>query len=780
MKTPLPNSRKNVGAENRLGLGFATSDTRPSMRLVLLLILLIGLLPSAGLAQNVLLDALNPSANAPAADESASEEIPPMQAIEAALGEARSKLEALERGLTLEVDPESEVTAPRVANDSIALLTRLVRVLEQRREAQIRIDALRIGKVAIESGLARNPSEIVADPPPFPIPTFDGVFTAWQKASRQEEQHRNVLKDRRANLESTREREKDLAKERRRLKDVLQGEKDPAEHIRLETEIRATTDRLAIAAQQSALAEQMVASASIEHEIRLSTTRQAQAALDWVESQLEPRPDDLTDSIERLDREKLRTKRSLELASSRLVAAEATLRATEGRAVPSQAEAYGDYTIELSTRRRQLTHRQRIVALHGEHLERLDRMRIAWEHRYKVLGDGLDLEKAPDWREETESEIDRLTRSRRIHEAELAETRLASATLLKRTTEFNPKAPNASRFLQLEFDDLEELVSLYEADLNALDSAIGLEERLRVELLARIKNRDFGERLRGVWAAALSFWTFELTTSEDSPITPGKIVIALAVFFIGLWLARVLRTQLRRTVFPRFGFDHGASSAFASLTFYALLAITFLLALRAVNIPLTAFAVAGGALAIGIGFGSQTVVSNFISGLLLLAERPIRMGDLVEVSGIVGVVESIGLRSTRIRTPDNFHIIVPNASFLESNVVNWTHEDPMLRLRVTVGVAYGSPTRKVEELLVQAAGEHPRCRPSPAPSAVFSDFGDSALLFEIRFWIRYDEQTDRSRIQSDVRYRIDELFAEAGIVIAFPQMDVHLDVADRN
>ena len=164
---------------------------------------------------------------------------------------------------------------------------------------------------------------------------------------------------------------------------------------------------------------------------------------------------------------------------------------------------------------------------------------------------------------------------------------------------------------------------------------------------------------------------------------------------------------------------------------------------------------------------------------MLLAERPIRTGDLVDIGGVVGTVESIGLRSTRIRTPDNFHIIVPNASFLESNVVNWTHEDPMLRLRVKIGVAYGSPTRKVEELLIQAAAEHPRCRNSPTPTAIFSDFGDSALLFEVRFWIRYDEQTDRAGIQSDVRYRIDELFAEAGIIIAFPQLDVHVDVSDR-
>ena len=125
--------------------------------------------------------------------------------------------------------------------------------------------------------------------------------------------------------------------------------------------------------------------------------------------------------------------------------------------------------------------------------------------------------------------------------------------------------------------------------------------------------------------------------------------------------------------------------------FYFLLTVAFLTALRMVQIPLTAFAFVGGALAIGVGFGSQNIVNNFISGIILLVERPIKRSDLVDVGGIFGNVEQIGLRSTRIRTGDNVHIIVPNASFLESNVVNWTHSDPKVRVSVSVGVAYGSP-----------------------------------------------------------------------------------------
>jgi len=723
-----------------------------------------------GHTQNVLLDVLDPNrgSNQEASESSGPSGNDEMLIIENALAEARQRQAALERAR----DAKDEAALPSTA---LELAARLVRVLEQRREAKIQSQNLELGRVAIQTGLARDPSEIVGIPPPFRVPTLDGVLVSWRRAVDQESTHQNVLDDRRANLKLARAQAESLGKERRRLREALQREDEEVARIRGGAELRALEDRLQIAQQQAALAEQRVAIATLEHELKESFTRQATAALTWVESQIAPQDSDLSDAIERLDRSRLSLDRDLDLARSRLVSAEGTLRVTEERRSRIAKPNRDNFELELSSRRAQLSYRQQIVGLLSDRLERAGRMRTSWQHRYAVLGDRLDLEEAPSWRKRSDSELERLTRLRRIHETELAQARLDLANLLRAASEAD--SPGAARWIELEFKDLEELVSLYQNDLESLDTAIALEERLRVELLARMKDRDLGERVRGLWATTKSFWSFELTTSDDSPITPGKLLIALTVFVLGIWFARIMRELLSKRFFPRMGFDAGASSAFASLAFYGLLAAAFLFALRAVNIPLTAFAVAGGALAIGIGFGSQTIISNFISGLLLLAERPIRTGDLVEIGGVVGTVDSIGLRSTRIQTPDNFHIIVPNASFLESNVVNWTHEDPQLRLRVDVGVAYGSPVRQVEELLVQIAAEHPRALAHPPPAVVFLDFADSALLFQVRFWIRYDSQTDRSRLKSDIRFRIDEVFRESEIQIAFPQMDVHLDVA---
>jgi len=278
-----------------------------------------------------------------------------------------------------------------------------------------------------------------------------------------------------------------------------------------------------------------------------------------------------------------------------------------------------------------------------------------------------------------------------------------------------------------------------------------------------------------IWDRLVGVWNYAPWDVQDSPVTIGKMLMALVLVIAGVFVSRRLSRALARRLLARFGLDAGATATFQTLTFYLLLVLLFLYALQIVGIPLTVFTVLGGALAIAVGFGSQAILNNFISGLILMAERPIKVGDVIEVGGLYGTVEQIGPRSTRIRKGDNTHIIVPNSEFLEKNVVNWTLSDDVLRTEVTVGVAYGSPTERVRDLLHLAMRETDRILPEPEPEVMFDEFGDSALVFRALFWIRVLRPLDRSRIGSRLRYRIDALFREHGITIAFPQRDVHLD-----
>ena len=275
------------------------------------------------------------------------------------------------------------------------------------------------------------------------------------------------------------------------------------------------------------------------------------------------------------------------------------------------------------------------------------------------------------------------------------------------------------------------------------------------------------------WAEWL--WTLKLFGNGDNEIYVSNVVVGLAIFLLGLLVARRLARVVRGAFLPRVRVSPGGAAAIESILFYLLLMVVGYSALGMANIPLTAFTLLGGAAAIGVGFGSQTLVSNFIAGLILLFEQPIREGDLIQVDELYGNVMRVGARSTRVRTGDNVEIVVPNSIFLEQRIVNWTLSETRVRISVTVGVAYGSPTREVERLIQQALAEHDKVHADPAPVVLFKDFGDNSLAFVAHFWIDMTTMMQRNITESDVRYRIDELFREADITIAFPQRDVHVD-----
>jgi small-conductance mechanosensitive channel len=179
----------------------------------------------------------------------------------------------------------------------------------------------------------------------------------------------------------------------------------------------------------------------------------------------------------------------------------------------------------------------------------------------------------------------------------------------------------------------------------------------------------------------------------------------------------------------------------------------------------------------GVGFGAQNIINNYISGWILMWERPIRIGDFLEFEGVKGTVESINTRSTRLRRTDGVHLMVPNSMLLENTVVNWTLVDQLTRTEVKVGVAYGSPVRQVSELLGHALESVDGILADPGPRVLFDDFGESSLDFAAIFWVKAADERGLSLIQSELRYRISDLFATNDIVIAFPQRDVHLDGA---
>jgi potassium-dependent mechanosensitive channel len=272
-------------------------------------------------------------------------------------------------------------------------------------------------------------------------------------------------------------------------------------------------------------------------------------------------------------------------------------------------------------------------------------------------------------------------------------------------------------------------------------------------------------------------WRFEVARIGDKPVHVSQCAVAIVIIVVGLWLARRVSRLLVGHLSRLPGVKPAAVAAIEKLVFYVLVLAVVAVALQTVNIPISAFAVLGGAFAIGLGFGAQNLFNNFISGLILIIEQPIRVGDLIEIEGERGRVEDVGARCTRIRRGDGVDLMVPNSKLLETTVVNWTLADRRVRTSVSVGVAYGSPAREVAALLDRAVRGLEGVLATGPVEVVFADFGTDALVFEIHFWTEIESGIELRETASRVRFAIDEAFRAAGVTIAFPQRDVHLDTS---
>ena len=288
-------------------------------------------------------------------------------------------------------------------------------------------------------------------------------------------------------------------------------------------------------------------------------------------------------------------------------------------------------------------------------------------------------------------------------------------------------------------------------------------------------SKDTQELLDKIWDVLTTLWHFELFQSGDSTIYLNQVIIALFVVLVGFIVSKWMSRSIGRRLANTGKLNENTTHALQRIFHLIFIVIIVLVALPIAGIPITIFTVLGGAVAIGVGFGMQNLFNNLISGLILMIEKPIRIGDVVFISGEEGRVEDIGNRCTRVRRGNGVDVLIPNSHFLEQEVINWTLSDNNIRGEVLVGVAYGSDVERTRDLMVQAAQENDKIHDDPTPFALFEDFGDNALGFRLYYWARVNSPLDIDRINSEIRFRIDATFKEAEICIAFPQRDVHLD-----
>lgn len=268
-------------------------------------------------------------------------------------------------------------------------------------------------------------------------------------------------------------------------------------------------------------------------------------------------------------------------------------------------------------------------------------------------------------------------------------------------------------------------------------------------------------------------WNIELFQIGSSPFTTRTLVLLIFSLYLLFYLSSKIKKLMVKKVFPRYGLDIGVSQAIATIIRYIILILGLFIIFQTTGIDLSAIGLLIGALGVGIGFGLQSITNNFISGIIILFERPVKVGDRIELDDLSGNIVDISARATTVLTNDNIAVIVPNSDFINMRVINWSHNDKNVRLRFPVGVSYKENPETIKKLLLEVAYSNSGVLNTPEPDVLFDSYGDSSLNFNLSVWTQ--DYFDRPNIlKSELYYAIFRKFKENNIEIPFSQRDIHL------
>ncbi len=524
----------------------------------------------------------------------------------------------------------------------------------------------------------------------------------------------------------------------------------------------SSTAAVKLAERQSQIAKELILLRRLEVEVR--TLRRDVCAT---------RKTQLEEKVERIGKDVRFAKQDLQDRLKELMAFEAGLnqkikeaRGRFQREEAQQAAAIKELqehkapqsTVELATESWHVARdaQQMEMSLLNEQVGDNKRFHHYWGCRYEVENGTAKPAEIAEWHESLSDLVDEIRDNQRSLLQRIETTRSEQAKLVQRMR--NSDDPAVKQWGEFQCAQWQELRDVCETHLAQLKAAERWSCRFLDELQAKLKPKNAESWWNIAETQLAALWVYEIAEVDDRPITIGKIGSLMLYMLLGVLSARILSRLLGRRVLPRFGLNEGASHAVQSISFYSLAVLFGVLSFQLVHIPLAAFAFLGGAVAIAIGFGSQDIANNFMSGIIILAEQPIRVGDVVLVDGVQGTVEHIGARSTRIRTDANHEVIVPNSKLLSDKFTNLTLSDNLVQTTVAISLPLKLTVQQAKQLLLQAASSDPNVLNEPHPIVLFKQCGASAMDFELRFWVRLSDDMRVAIVQSEVREAINELF----------------------
>jgi len=485
---------------------------------------------------------------------------------------------------------------------------------------------------------------------------------------------------------------------------------------------------------------------------------------------------ELSEKIVELEKKTGETERQLHQAKIKLSANEARL----ADARESLKSARGE--LEITRQQNILDSKESWVQASVDQVEMLEETlnntaiaRELWDRRFAVFTNRQSDDYAK-WKQEITTLLENTKRTRQVLEARLLDLKTTITNLRKKLeswdTSYGAKSDAESKLRALEKS--EEFISQRLSDIISL---IRLAELLNFQVQEELQHITLSDGILWFKKLIYNVWTLELCVIGEQSVTVKRVMQALILVFVGIYFSRKVTSIIRKEAVLHTRLDENSGKALEKLMYYFLLLLIGLLALNILNIPLTLFTFFGGAIAIAIGFGAQNLLNNFISGLIIMFEKPIKINDIIQYENNFGRVVDIGARCTLIRLMTGIEILVPNSSIIEKTVTNLTFSDYNIQQSISIGVSYGSIPKEVEKILLDVVLSDSRILKVPEPIVLFTEFGENSLNFEILFWIQISRLVDSKVVRSDLRFKIDEKFREAGISIAYPQRDIHIDTS---
>jgi len=659
-----------------------------------------------------------------------------------------------------------------------ATLRKLVALYKQQLTALERKKSLQREEESLGGLLETRQEDLIAQPPPYNLSFYDGLLGELTTSDLQRHTLEIALRTEKKVFEELKVKAEQAGQPVRKAKEIIQAKNGVDQSPKLIWNIESALNREELSIAYLDLQRLVVDNLQTEVKIAVSREQLARRHVAWARSRLRYDQEDLDKVLISLEKRKDRLQqdgKALQAGRQKIENDWLLARKQLEEAMDDDERAKGRAAAFLAAREAWRTTYQKVLEQTETVLLFLEQEKQFWRYRYSLLKSKVSSHDMDSWEEQVSGNLHSIERHIELSEQYHTDLQSEIASLEKQLS-FEDLADDRKEHLETQRQALRRMAERGFEYLSLLQGTRSVGKRLIDEISANQKDAGIITRIRAELQKAGTIWEAELWVVDERSVTVHKLFVALLIFAAGLVFIRLFTRLLIRRILGKMQLDRSATIAIEKMLFSAVLVLLLITALHLVNIPLAVFTFLGGGLALSLGFGARNLLNNFISGFILMIERPVKINDMIEVDNNFGIIENIGMRCTRVRTSGNIHILVPNSVFLESNIVNWTLSDQEIRAKVVIRVSLDADPGEVERVVLQAARENNKVLHSPKPIILFDEMPVGLQHFTLYFWVSMKnlQLLERRIVESEVRFSIIALLREAGITLARQERIVHL------